>query len=65
MNEEQIEKLFLLIESNNKNAAAAKALEKLKKHIQELRNTVDELSVGLEDEWLSTMVSNVMNGESE
>lgn len=65
MNDEQVEKLFILIEENNTNSVVAKALEKLKSHVQSLRMAVDELSVGLEDDWLSEMVSTVMNGEEE
>ena len=65
MNDEQVEKVFILIEENNTNSVVAKALEKLKSHVQSLRMAVDELSVGLEDDWLSEMVSKVMNGEEE
>ena len=54
-----------LIEENDTNSVVAKALEKLKSHVQSLRMAVDELSVGLEDDWLSEMVSKVMNGEEE
>jgi hypothetical protein len=64
MNDEQVEKLFILIEENNTNPVVANALEKLKNHVQNLRGTVDELAVGLEDDWLSEMVNKVM-GEAE
>jgi hypothetical protein len=64
MNDEQVEKLFILIEENNTNPVVANALEKLKNHVQSLRGTVDELAVGLEDDWLSEMVNKVM-GEAE
>lgn len=62
MNNDQIEQLFVLVESNNTNPAVAKALEKLRSHIQDLRHTVDELSVGLEDDTLSDMVNRVLYG---
>ena len=65
MGDEQIEKLFILIEENNENAAVAEALKKLRSHVQDLRAAVDELSVGLEDDWLSAMVEKVMNGGAD
>ena len=65
MGDDQIEKLFILIEENNENAAVAEALKKLRSHVQNLRAAVDELSVGLEDDWLSEMVDKVMNGETD
>ena len=65
MGDEQVEKLFILIEENNENAAVTEALKKLRSHVQNLRAAVDELSVGLEDDWLSEMVDKVMNGETD
>jgi hypothetical protein len=65
MSDEQVEKLFILIEENNENAVVAEALKKLRSHVQNLRAAVDELSVGLEDDWLSAMVDKVLNGETD
>lgn len=65
MGDEQVEKLFIIIEENNENAAVAEALKKLRSHVQDLRAAVDELSVGLEDDWLSEMVDKVMNGGAD
>lgn len=65
MGDEQVEKVFVVIEENNKDAVVAEALKKLRSHVQNLRAAVDELSVGLEDDWLSAMVDRVMNGETD
>jgi hypothetical protein len=65
MSDDQVEKLFLIIEENNKDAVVAEALKKLRSHVQDLRAAVDELSVGLEDDWLSAMVDKVMNGGAD
>ena len=62
MSDEQVEKVIVVIEENNKDAVVAEALKKLRSHVQDLRAAVDELSVGLEDDWLSAMVDRVMNG---